>query len=208
MAKMDSVKLGQLCTSINNASDAYVRNVGSAVRELADTFNNNWCSPAATKLGEEISEKLHDLTNSVTQVFHDKNEAVRISVDNFNNQEEASIVFPGFSFATPATTLELHEKLPDGYIGVAEGADLNTISTAMDKVTTQVTTALQSVCDAAARSEAFDSGEMGALRGSVNNIKSKFEQAMAELKSSLATRMSGEIAARAELDRVNIENLG
>lgn len=208
MAKMEQSKLTQLCNSINNASDSYVRNVGSAVRELADTFNNNWCSSAAKKLGEEISEKLSEVATSVTNVFNGLNDALKTNVENFKTtEEEYNINYPGFSFGTPNTKLELHEKLPDGYVGVAEGADLQTINGAMKKITVQINSSLEQVYSAAQNSQALDTSEMNALRQSINKIKNSFSEGMRELEASLNTRMSGEIASRDELDRVNVENL-
>ena len=207
MAAMDQVKLSTMCSNINGKAGEYEQSVTSGVNALADVFNSNWCSASAAKLGDEISTCLGELAIAITQRFSQKNASVASAVTNFNSVEGENIHYPGFSFGTPTTTLSLNATLPNGKVGVAEGADLSTISEPMTTLVSNIDSALDGVCTAVSTSDAFDSAEVEALTTSVNNIKSTFDTHMEELKSSLSTRMSGEIAQRDALNQANQQNL-
>ena len=207
MAAMDQEKLGRMCSSINNAANDYVNQVTSSVRELTEVFNNNWVSNSSKELATEISEALNELAERVTATFSDKNEAIKVSVNNFNSVENESISYPGFAFGKPATALNLGATLPNGKVGVADGADLNTINAPMNKMVNNVNATLTNIANTVKGADAFDMDEQSALANAISNIKSKFEATMGELENSLNSRMSNEISLRDQLDSTNISNL-
>lgn len=208
MAAMDQQKLNTMCTQINNSADKYVNCVSSEVKNLLDAFNNNWVSKSSQMLASEIQECLTSLATAVTNTFSGKNTDIKNSVSNFNMIENENIVYSGFSFGKPSTSLTLNATLPNGKVGVADGAELKAINDPMTSLITSVTDVLGDVKKAVVNSDAFSDAEQNALATAVENIKAAFVNNMNELKESLATRMSGEIDARAQLDRANISNLG
>ena len=208
MAAMDQQKLNTMCTQINNSADKYVNCVSSEVKNLLDAFNNNWVSKSSQMLASEIQECLTSLATAVTNTFSGKNTDIKNSVSNFNMIENENIVYSGFAFGRPTTSLTLNTTLPNGKVGVADGAELKAINDPMTSLITSVTDVLGDVKKAVVNSDAFSDAEQNALATAVENIKSAFVNNMNELKESLATRMSGEIDARAQLDRANISNLG
>lgn len=207
MAAMDQGKLNNMCKQINDEASTYVSNVNSQVTSMVDTFNQNWVSNSAQTLANEISECLSSLADSITRTFSDKNEAIRMSVQNFNQTEDESISYSGFSFGKPNVSLQLNSTLPNGKKGVADGADLDTINTPMKMLIDKVSTSLDQIRTTVSSADAFDNAEQQALTNSINNIKNTFVENMSELKNSLQTRMSSEISTRDSLDKTNIENL-
>lgn len=207
MAAMDQGKLTNMCNSINNEASVYVSNVSTQVTSMVDTFNQNWVSNSAQTLANEISECLSSLADSIQRTFSDKNEAIRVSVQNFNQTEDESISYSGFSFGKPNVSLQLNGTLPNGKKGVADGADLDTINQPMKMLIDKVSASLDQIRSTVSSADAFDNAEQQALTNSINTIKNNFVEKMTELKSSLQNRMSSEISTRDNLDKTNIENL-
>ena len=108
MAAMEPNKLNRMCSLINNQATEYVSNVTSQVNRMVEIFNQNWVSKASQGLANEISECLSSLADSVKRTFDDKNEAIRLSVQYFNQTEEEDIRYPGFSFGKPTISLQLN----------------------------------------------------------------------------------------------------
>lgn len=208
MAAMDQQKLNSMCTLINNSAEKYVNCVSTQVKNLLDAFNNNWVSNSSQTLATEIQDCLSSLATAVTSTFSSKNSDIKNSVTNFNAVENENIVYNGFSFGTPNISLTLNNALPSGKIGVADGADLNAINAPMTSLVSEVTEVLGEVKKAVVNSDAFSQSEQSALTTAVDKINSAFGTSMTELKETLATRMSGEIEARAQLDNANLSNLG
>ena len=208
MAAMDQGKLNSMCSKINSAATQYVSNVSSEVNNMVTSFNTNWVSEASKKLATEIGECLESLATAIKSTFDAKNTDISTAVSNFNAVEEESISYPGFNFGKPSTTLSLNANLPNGKKGVAEGADLSSIETPMTSLISKVDGALDNVNSAVKSSDAFNSAEVNALSSSITKIKSTFDTSMAELKSSLSTRMSGEISTRQSLDKNIVSTLG
>ena len=133
---------------------------------------------------------------------------MRIGFQDFNNTETETIGYSGFSFGIPTTSLNINATLPNGKVGVADGADLSTFTYQMNKIIGQVNNTLDALSIIVENSDAFDAGEQSSLTSSVSTIKSNFNSSMEELDASMATRMSNEISAREELDSTNQSNLG
>ena len=207
MAAMDQGKLNVMCTKINNSAEEYVTQVGSLVNELRDAFNNNWVSTSSRELVLEISECLDSLSNEIIRIFGTKNDEIAKAVANFNMVEQENISYPGFSFSKPAVAIELNATLPSGMVGVAEGADLDSINGPMTNFVTNVTNIIGSIVTAIQNAEAFSGEEQQALAASINNIKTSFNSEMNELANSLRTRMSEEIDARSNLENANSDLL-
>lgn len=207
MAAMDQEKLTSMCTSINSSAASYVSSVSAQVSSLLEIFNNSWVSPSAQAVATEITGCLTALTDSITNTFAAQNEAIAVSVSNFNATEETQISYSGFSFGKPNVTLTLNATLPSGKVGVADGADLNTINTPVTTLVANIDSTLDSISSTVSSADAFDAGEQSALTQAIATIKANFNSKMQELTSSLATRMSGESETRATLDETNQANL-
>ena len=203
MAAMDQGKLNVMCTKINNSAEEYVTQVGSLVNELRDAFNNNWVSTSSRELVLEISECLDSLSDEIIRIFGTKNDEIAKAVANFNMVEQENISYPGFSFSKPAVAIELNATLPSGMVGVAEGADLDSINGPMTNFVTNVNNIIGSIGTAIQNAEAFSGEEQQALAASINNIKTSFNSEMNELANSLRTRMTEEIDARSNLENAN-----
>ena len=202
MAAMDQGKLNMMCSKINNSAEEYVTQVGSLVNELKDAFNNNWVSTSSRELVAEISECLDSLSNEIIRVFGTKNDEIAKAVANFNMVEQENISYPGFSFSKPAVAIELNATLPSGMVGVAEGADLDSINVPMNNFVTNVNNIIGSISTAIQNADAFSGEEQQALAASIN-IKTSFNSEMNELANSLRTRMTEEIDARSNLENAN-----
>ena len=207
MAAMDQGKLSRMCSSINNTASDYVTQVGNSVTELTNAFNENWISNSSKDLANEITECLNTLATSITDTFSSKNESIKVSVNNFNSVEAENISYPGFAFGKPNTTLNLAAALPNGKVGVADGADIGTINDPMKRMVERITSLLDNIVNTVRGADAFDVEEQTALTTAVSNIKAKFEAGMQELENSLATRMSNEISVRDQLNATNKSNL-
>lgn len=207
MAAMDQGKLDSMCNSINNGASSYVTTLTTQNKNMVDAFNANWVSNSSRKLANEIRECLISLENAITQTFADKNDAIKMSVDNFNTIEEEHISYSGFSFDKPALNFELAAALPNGKVGVADGANLKDIETPMTNLVNEVVEILNEIKAKVSSADAFDNAEQEALTSSIDRIKNTFETNMNELSQSLVDRMSKEISARDELDATNIQNL-
>ena len=195
---VSQVSLDKMVANISEASTNYTTQVTAAATEILNTFNNNWVSPAAQALYTEIVEKLNTLADDVVSVMNTKNDNIATAVSDFNNSESGTISYSGFIFGRPTFTNTLNSTLPgDGdKIGVAEGADLTTISTAMSTLVSKVEAALSAVETAASSSTAFNTIAQGDLASSFTGIKSTFSEAMQGLITSLSDRMSGEMLSR------------
>ncbi len=209
MAAMDQGKLNSMCASINSAAGDYEARVTNAVNTLQQTFNNNWISNSSKSLANEIATCVDELVRNVKQVFTNRDDAIRASVNNFNSVENESISYPGFTFGTPSTGAlnSLNNTLPNGKVGVAEGADLNTINNDFTTFVSQVDDTLNNIVTTVQNADAFDSSEQQALTSSVTTIKNNFNSSMDTLKSQLNTRVSSEISTRDQLNQTNISNL-
>lgn len=208
MAAIEPEKLNSLCNSINDIAQKYVSDINAETNKMKEAFNEAWVSPSAEMLATEISNCLRELATKIQEKFQEKDETLRISVDNFNNIEGTRFGYPGFSFGMPNTDVIINKTLPNGKTGVADGADLTSIEVPMNNLTSAVEADLDSIVNTVRGADAFDNNEQDALTSSVTNIKNKFSQVMQELKSSLSTRMSGEISQRDALNQANISNLG
>ena len=207
MAAMDPQKLSSMCSSINNAASNYVSQVETSVSEMTNVFNDNWVSNASRDLAKEITDCLNSLATSIKDTFDSKNEAVKISVNNTNSVEGEQIAYPGFAFSIPRTDITLNATLPNGKIGVADNADLNVVSESMKRMIEKISTILDEISNTVSNADAFDIEEQSSLSSSITNIKSRFENEMQELHSSLVTRMTNEINQREQLDSTNKSNL-
>lgn len=208
MAAMDQAKLNNMCAKINSSAQSYVSNVNASVKELEGKFNELWVSNSSKELASEISNCISELGDSVVKVFSSKNEGIKSAVQNFNSIEEENIRYSGFSFGKPNATISLNNTLPNGKVGVADGADLDSINVPMTTMVNKVDSNLDEIKSAVSSSDAFDSNEQEGLNSSIERIKNNFNNAINELKNSLSTRMSGEIEARNNLDKTNSEILG
>lgn len=208
MAAMDQSKLDRMCSAINASAQAYVSEVSADVRDLTSTFNDNWVSNSARQLAQEITDALNALADAIMTTFSNKNEDIKVSVNNFNEVEGEGISYSGFEFGKPGTEIVLNNTLPNGKLGVADGADLNTINTPMGSLVNNVNNNLDAIKNAVNGADAFDMAEAQALTDSVTRIKDDFNAKMEELENSLSTRMSGEIGLRENLDSTNQSNLG
>ena len=189
MAAMDQGKLNSMCASINSAAGDYEARVTNAVNTLQQTFNNNWISNSSKSLANEIATCVDELVRNVKQVFTNRDDAIRASVNNFNSVENESISYPGFTFGTPST------------------GDLNTINNDFTTFVSQVDDTLNNIVTTVQNADAFDSSEQQALTSSVTTIKNNFNSSMDTLKSQLNTRVSSEISTRDQLNQTNISNL-
>jgi len=207
MAAMDQDKLNAMVASINTCATNYLSSVNTQVSSLLETFNASWVSPAAQTLATEISGCLSNLADSITNTFAAQNEAIAVSVNNFNATEDTNISYSGFSFEKPTTDLTLNATLPSGKVGVADGADLNTINTPVMTLVANINSTLDNISSTVSGADAFDAVEQGALTQAVNTIKTNFDTGMQELTTSLESRMSGEIEERDALNAANEANL-
>lgn len=207
MAAMDQGKLDSMCNSINSGASSYVTTLTTQNKNMVEAFNANWVSNSSRKLASEIRECLITLENAITQTFSDKNDAIKMSVDNFNSIEEEHISYSGFSFDKPALNFELAAALPNGKVGVMDGANLKDIETPMKNLITEVCEILNEIKSKVSSADAFDNAEQEALTNSIERIKTAFETEMNDLNQSLVDRMSKEISTRDELDKTNIQNL-
>lgn len=205
MAAMDQAKLNNMCSRINNSAQSYVSNVNASVKELESKFNELWVSNSSKELAGEITECVSSLADEIIRVFSQKNESISLAVKNFNSQEQESISYSGFSFGKPNSTITVNATLPNGKVGVADGADLDSINVPMTTMISKIDSNLDEIKNAVSSSDAFDSNEQEGLNTSINRIKTNFNNSMNELKNSLASRMSGEISSRQELDRANAD---
>lgn len=207
MAAIEQGKLNSLCSSISSTAEKYVSDVTNEVNRMKEAFNEAWVSVSAQTLATEISGCLQELVHSVETTFKSKDDAIRMSVNNFNATEQEDINYPGFAFGIPNTEITLNQTLPNGKVGVADGADLTSIEVPMNNLIGAIEGDLDTILNTVKNADAFDVNEQEALSSSITNIKNKFSEAMEELKSSLSNRMSGEISARDSLDQANISNL-
>lgn len=203
MAAMDQFKLDDMCKKINGSAQSYVSNVNASIKELEGKFNELWVSNSSRELANEISGCVSSLGDEIIRVFSNKNDSIRFAVQNFNSQEKEDIRYGGFSFGKPNVTISLNNTLPNGKVGVADGADLDSINVPMNTMVQKVDSNLDEIKLAVRGSDAFDSNEQEALNTSIDRIKTSFNNSMNELKNSLATRMSGEISSRDSLNRAN-----
>lgn len=208
MAAIEQGKLNSLCSSINSSAEKYVSDMNNETNKMKEAFNEAWVSVSAQTLATEISNCLKELATRMQSTFKDKDEAIRMSVNNFNAVESEDINYSGFSFGMPNTEITLNQTLPNGKVGVADGADLTSIEVPMSNLTSAVESDLDSIVNTVKSADAFDNNEQESLTSSITNIKNKFVEVMEELKSSLNTRMSGEISQRDSLNQANISNLG
>lgn len=208
MAAIEQGKLNSLCSSINSSAEKYVSDVNSETNKMKEAFNEAWVSDSARALAKEISDCVKELATRIQTTFKNKDDAIRMSVNNFNAIESEDINYPGFSFGMPNTEIILNQTLPNGKVGVADGADLTSIEVPMNNLTSAVEGDLDSIVNTVKSADAFDNNEQEALTSSVTTIKNRFVEVMEELKSSLNTRMSGEISQRDSLNEANISNLG
>ena len=207
MAAMDQAKLNNMSSKINSEASNYVSEMQNDTKDLLSAFNTNWVSKSAQTLATEIKECLDSLADAITKTFDAKNESIKMSVKNFNAVENENINYNEFEFGKPSISLDLNDALPNGKVGVADKADLNDIKTPVETLATNVAATLDNIITTVNSIDAFSDDEQQGLVTSVTNIKNKFESEMDELKNSLNTRMSGEISARDELNRVNVQNL-
>lgn len=208
MAAIEQGKLNSLCSSINGTAEKYVSDMNNEANKMKEAFNEAWVSQSSKALALEISNCLKELATRIQSTFRDKDETLRVSVNNFNAVETEDINYPGFSFGMPNTDIVLNDTLPNGKVGVADGADLTSIEVPMNNLTSAVEGDLDSIVNTVRSADAFDNNEQEALTASITNIKNKFDSVMQELKGSLNTRMSGEISQRDSLNQANISNLG
>lgn len=208
MAAIEQGKLDSLCSSITSSAEKYVSDVNSETNNMKEAFNEAWVSVSAQTLATEISNCLKELATSIQTTFKEKDDSIRTSVNNFNAIETEDVNYPGFSFGMPNTEITLNQSLPNGKVGVADGADLTSIEVPMNNLTSAVESDLDTILNTVKSADAFDLNEQEALSSSITTIKNKFVEVMEELKSSLNTRMSGEISQRDSLNQANISNLG
>lgn len=208
MAAMDQGKLSQMCSTINNTASDYVSQVNNSVSELTNVFNENWVSNSSRELATEITNCLNTLADSIANTFSEKNEAIKMSVNNFNGVEGENISYSGFTFGRPNTQLTLNNALPNGKVGVMDGIDLNTIGEPMKRMVEKVTSLLDNIANAVKTADAFDMEEQSSLASAISNIKVRFENQMQELQNSLTTRLGNEMSLREQLDSTNQSNLG
>ena len=208
MAAMDQGKLSQMCSSINSTASDYVSQVNNSVTELTNVFNENWVSNSSRELATEITNCLNTLADAITQTFSEKNEAIKMSVNNFNGVEGENISYAGFTFGKPNTQLTLNNALPNGKVGVMDGVDINTIGEPMKRMVERVVSLLDSIASTVKTADAFDMEEQSSLASAITNIKVKFENSMQELQNSLNTRLGNEMSLREQLDSTNQSNLG
>lgn len=209
MAAIDESKLKGLCETINSASNDYVQSINNAISGITDAFNQNWVSTSARELAAEISQCIDSLTTAITKTFEEKSDAIKISVENINREENEAIGYIGFTMAKPSNiNITLNATLPNGKIGLSDNADIyNAINTPMNGLKANVDSALSSINDKVRTSDAFDANEQEALTTSINNIKNAFMEKMEELNASLKTRLEAEQNSRNTLDSINRENL-
>lgn len=208
MAAINRENVDALCKSINSIAEKYVSDMNDQAQRMKDAFNEAWVSPSAEQLATEISNCLKEVATKICEKFREKDESMRISVLNFNNIEQSDINYPGFTFGMPNTDIIINKTLPNGKIGVADGADLTSIEVPMNNLTSAIEADLDSIVNTVRSADAFDNNEQEALTTSVTTIKNNFSQVMHELDGSLSTRMSGEISQRDALNQANISNLG
>lgn len=208
MAAINQENVDLLCKSLNDIGVQYVTDMNDQTQRMKEAFNEAWVSPSAEQLAAEISNCLKEVATKIQEKFNEKDHDMRLSVKNFNNVENSNIIYPGFSFGMPNTEIVLNKTLPNGKIGVADGADLTSIEVPMNNLNSAVETDLNSIVNTVRSADAFDINEQEALTASVTNIKNRFTEVMQELNGSLNTRMSGEISQRDALNQANISNLG
>ena len=196
MAAMDQTKLTNMCNSLNNSANDYVAQVKNSAVELANKFNENWVSNNSRKLASEITECLNSLADAVTNTFSDKNRNIADAVARFNAVEDESISYAGFTFGKPDTTISVGATLPNGKVGVADGADLSSINVPMKTMVEKVNAVMDDIVSKVNSADALDMAEQEALTYSVQRIKAHFDTEMNELAQSLESRMSGEIMER------------
>ena len=204
MAAMDSSKLATMCSAINGKAGEYDSTVTAGSKSLVESFNSNWVSNASKTLAGEIKEVVDKLADSIFNTFSSMNDAISTSVTNFNNVEDESINYPGFSFSKPNFDATLANTLPNGKVGVADGADVNTVANPINNMTQSINSVLGEIVSTVKSADAFDGAEQEVLTSAVSNAQSKFNEAMGELTSSLSTRLEGEQSTRQELNTTNI----
>ena len=203
MAAMDQSKLSNMCTQINGSAEDYMQQVKSSATELADQFNQYWVSRSSKDLVREIVECLNSLATAVTSTFREKNDGIVTAVKNFNQVEKEHIIYPGFRFGRPDTNMNINNTLPNGKVGVADGANLESINGPMKTMVERINSILDSVVSTVRSADALDIEEQESLTQGVQKIKNHFDTEMAQLQESLESRMSGEIAERDSLNQTN-----
>ena len=207
MAAMDQEKLSRMCTAINGAAEDYVNQVKTSASELASAFNENWVSNSSKALVAEIVECLNSLASAITTTFATKNDNIVNAVRSFNQVENESILYSGFRFGKPDTSMNINNTLPNNKVGVADGADLNSINTPMNTMVQRVNGILDNIVSTVRSADALDIEEQTALTNAVQKIKNHFDTEMTELEQSLKDRMSNEIMERDALQSKNVSEL-
>lgn len=199
MAALDNDLLSTMCVTIQSKADAYVNNVNSSMKTLLQTMNRCWVSNAAQELATEIENCVNTLTNDIANVFNTKNEQIKAAVQAIATEEQENMYYTGFTFSVPSFSMKLNPTLPNGKKGVADGVDLNTINAPVVALISQIDSSLDGIVEAVTKTDAFSTAEQNALATSISTIKSTFDRGMDVLKSSLATRVNGEIDAKTKL---------
>ena len=181
--------------------------VPGALKDLETLFNAKWASNSSREFAEEVLNCAISLVDSVSNVFTSLGDTISKNVSNFNTVEKEELVFDGFKAQKPTLSITINETLPNGKKGVLDGADLNTLVGPIDKLYTNATADLDEIVKYVCNSDAFDIDEQTALSNTITGIKTKFVQAISELKTSMKTRVSNEIATRSTLDTTNVQNL-
>ena len=208
MAAMDQQKLNTMCTQINNSFERYANCISTEATNLVEVFNTNWVSNASKQLFNGIQEVLNHNSNTLSSLFAKVNEGIDYSVYNFNITENENIVYSGISFKASVLSATLNDTLPNGKLGVADGADLNIIKEPIDKLVGETVEELDNIKKTVINCDAFSDAEQEALISGVEKQKSIFINDMNAVKDAVSKCMAQEVSDHADLDRANIGNLG
>ena len=207
MAAMDQAKLSSMCSNVNSAAGQYVSGVNSDVEKLTDAFNQAWVSQSSKQEAVKITTTLSQLAQGIQSVFASKNEDIANHVSAFNSLENESISYQGFTFGTPNVTVTLNATLPNGKVGVADGASIEAITNPFDTLVANVETNLNQVSSSVKSSDAFDDKEQAAMTSGIEKTVTNFVNAMAQIKQSVRQAFQQEEQTRTSYDATAESNL-
>lgn len=203
---MDEQKLRQMSSVIDAKANEYVTVVTNSMKDLVESFNAVWVSNSAQKLAYEIGDVVNRLSDSIVKTFTAMNDAIAVNVRNNAMVEEENFTYTGFTFTKPVISAELAKTLAGGKVGLLEGTDVTALANPINKMIVQINGVLEDIVTAVKEADAFGVKEQEALVRAVEFAKSKFNEAMNELKTSLNERLVGEQTVREELSSTNASN--
>ena len=202
MASINIDNLNTLCTNITTEGTNFNTCITNYTNATTDFFKNYWVSDNSKGLALEIETCLKSLTTNITDAFDNLKTAIKDTVDDISNEEGNVLTYTSFTFDAPTIDLtsEFATKLPDGGIGVAEGADLDRISIFMNSLEGDVSSVLTNIKGKVDSSDVFNQTLQDNVIAAFGTVQTTFTQDMVDLRDSLKTRMDSEITNKTTLD--------